>query len=196
MTHIQNIPHILIHGITGKESPNANPDYVPIGDASLIGTRSSVYIPGTAYTVGEFIPFYFWIRMPMLFRIQSGHDVKKVSPQNIVYLVCDIDSILSAGYSFFFTNGHAVDSFSTFYTKSQISLLPQVINEKAVKASYWGGEDNIIIRWQKQAEFLILNDIDPKYICRILCYNEDAKKALLSMGVADSLIKNYPQAYY
>jgi hypothetical protein len=31
MTHIENIPHILRHGITHFSSHNANPDFVPIG---------------------------------------------------------------------------------------------------------------------------------------------------------------------
>ena len=39
MTHIDNIPHILQYGITHSDSINANPDFVPIGDNSLINTR-------------------------------------------------------------------------------------------------------------------------------------------------------------
>ena len=39
MTHIENIPHILKHGVVHKNSPNANPEYISIGDASLIDTR-------------------------------------------------------------------------------------------------------------------------------------------------------------
>lgn len=41
MTHIQNVPHILRYGITGKTSPNANPHYAPIGDTSLIDKRQN-----------------------------------------------------------------------------------------------------------------------------------------------------------
>ena len=41
MIHIQNIPHILQHGITHSYSPNANPDFVPIGDGSLIAHRNN-----------------------------------------------------------------------------------------------------------------------------------------------------------
>jgi hypothetical protein len=35
MTHIENVPHILQFGITHKNSPNANLDYVAIGDDLL-----------------------------------------------------------------------------------------------------------------------------------------------------------------
>ena len=44
MTHIKNIPHILEHGITHRHSPNANPDYLPIGDQSLIKTRDNKFV--------------------------------------------------------------------------------------------------------------------------------------------------------
>ena len=32
LVHIDNIPHILEHGLVRSDSPNANPNYVPIGD--------------------------------------------------------------------------------------------------------------------------------------------------------------------
>lgn len=45
MTHIDNIPHILQYGITHVSSPNANTNYVPIGDESLISNRSAYLMP-------------------------------------------------------------------------------------------------------------------------------------------------------
>ena len=41
MTHIENIPHVLKYGITHKDSPNANPKFIAIGDVSLINTRNA-----------------------------------------------------------------------------------------------------------------------------------------------------------
>jgi hypothetical protein len=40
ITHIGNLPYILVHGITGKRSVNANPVFISIGDSSLISTRA------------------------------------------------------------------------------------------------------------------------------------------------------------
>jgi hypothetical protein len=72
MTHIENIPHILQYGITHRNSPNANPDYVTVGDKSLIDKRNtkqvSIENDGTI-VLGDFIPFYFGVRMPMLYVI-------------------------------------------------------------------------------------------------------------------------------
>ena len=40
MTHIDNLPHILKHGVTHKNSHKANPNFIAIGDKSLIDTRA------------------------------------------------------------------------------------------------------------------------------------------------------------
>ena len=74
MTHIENIPHILQYGIVHNSSPNRNPDFVSIGDKSLIDFRStkSVNACGKNIVLGDFIPFYFGVRMPMLLVIQTG----------------------------------------------------------------------------------------------------------------------------
>jgi hypothetical protein len=39
LTHIDNIPFILLNGITGKNSSKSNLDFVSIGDVSLISNR-------------------------------------------------------------------------------------------------------------------------------------------------------------
>ncbi len=82
MTHIENIPHILEYGITHRNSPNTNPNFRNIGDISLIETRvhKNVRIDNgdifsnndKTITLGDYIPFYFGIKMPMLYVTQQG----------------------------------------------------------------------------------------------------------------------------
>ena len=70
-----------------KFSKIANSDYVTIGDRSLIDARAtkSVNISNGNrsqsfgnITLGDFIPFYFGVRMPMLFVIQRGWNGVKI----------------------------------------------------------------------------------------------------------------------
>ena len=73
MTHIDNVPHILLNGITHK----ANPNFTPIGDSSLIENRS-IFVLNNDKNLGDCIPFYFYVRMPMLYVIQKSYNgVKK-----------------------------------------------------------------------------------------------------------------------
>ncbi len=208
ITHIKNIPHILRFGITHKNSPNCNPNFVNIGDISLIDTRSNKVIEvdngnnlnprRESIVLGEFIPFYFGVRMPMLYVIQNGGNFveKATHPKNIVYLACPINKILEFGYRYYFTDGHATDNLTMFFDRSRIHDLPNIIDWTAIKSQFWGGHDNLNIKRKKQAEFLISDDIDPRCIIGLVCYNEAARDNLIEMGVEPKIIKIIPQAYY
>ncbi len=207
MTHIDNIEHILQNGITHRNSSNHNPTYKAIGDVSLINTRDHKQIlvdngdfhnsDGTIITLGDFIPFYFGVKMPMLFVIRNGGNfVTKPTPASeIIYLVCSLNSIINNG-DFYFSDGHATDNLTSFYDSSQIENLVDIVDWNAVKASYWSGQDNLNIKRKKQAEFLISDDIAPNLIVGFGCYNEIAKNMLLEFGVQENTIKVIPNAYF
>lgn len=208
MTHVENIPHILQWGITHKNSLNANPNFITIGDVSLIDTRSikSVHVDNgnflnlnsPAIVLGNFIPFYFGIRMPMLYVMQNGGNfVEKATPaEDIVYLVCSVKSIIQSNNEYYFTDGHATDNLTTFYDKNKIDELPILVDWKAVRASYWGGQENLNVKRKKQAEFLVADDLTPNYLIRFGCYNEAAMQRLVAMGVQEEKIRVVPDAYY
>ncbi len=92
ITHIENIPHILQHGITHKTSVNRNQNFRNIGDVSLIENRSKKVVVvdngefgleegKTSIRLGDYIPFYFGVKMPMLYVAQHGGNfVEKPTP--------------------------------------------------------------------------------------------------------------------
>jgi ssDNA thymidine ADP-ribosyltransferase, DarT len=208
MTHIENIPHILQYGVTHRNSPNANPNFVTIGDLSLIDTRSNKVVnvdngnfldfDVSTIILGNFIPFYFGIKMPMLYVMQNGGNfVEKATPaQDIIYLACSLINIVHSKTTYYFSDGHAIDNLTSFYDISKIQDLPTLIDWNAVKASYWGGQDNLNLKRKKQAEFLTLNDLPPDLIIGFVCYNNIAKQALINMGIQENKIKIIPTAYY
>lgn len=207
ITHIKNIPHILTHGITHRNSINSNPDYEEIGDTSLISTRNSkkVYInngdfsvKGESIILGDYIPFYFGVRMPMLYVVQHGGNfVKKpVPPSDIIYLACPLFKVITEQDCYYYTNGHATEYLTSFFDKSTIHQLLTNINWQAVTARYWGGSENLTLKWQKQAEFLAKNDVSPFFVTNFVCYNEIAKNKLINMGINSTRIKVVPEAYY
>ena len=116
MTHIENIPHMLQNGITHSTSANANSNFVPIGDSSLITSRND-FLLNNGRRLGEYIPFYFGKRTPMLYVVQNGFNMVAPTPaENIVYCVSSVQKIIDLQLDFVFTDGHAVDSFSSQFT--------------------------------------------------------------------------------
>jgi ssDNA thymidine ADP-ribosyltransferase, DarT len=208
MTHIDNISHILQKGITHKNSPNHNPLYAPIGDESLINTRNTkkVKVDNGDYSdlnskfiiLGDFIPFYFGVKMPMLYVIQHGGNfVKKPTPASeIVYLVCSLSKISKDSHDYYFSDGHGTDSLSSYYDSSKVKDLNKILDWDAIKASYWGGNDNLNTKRKKQAEFLISKDVSPNFIIGFGCYNDISKGKLISLGINNDNIKIIPNAYY
>ena len=203
MTHIANIPHILQYGITHRNSPNANPNYVPIGDSSLINFRATKCVAinncNIKIILGDFIPFYFGIRMPMLYVMQHGWNfvAKPSNPEEIIYIVISLSKIIDNDFEFYFSDGHATDFLTTFYSKNDIKQLPAIIDWKAITAKYWSGDGiETDIKRRKQAEFIVKQDIPSDFIIGFGCYNEIAKFRLMSIGIKENSIKIIPQAYY
>ena len=120
MTHIENVPHILQHGITHLASPNYNSLYKSIGDSSLISKRHSVVLPNKK-SISDYIPFYFWGRMPMLYIIQNGFNgVPIIKPKSIVYFVTNVTIIQQHQLPFVFSNGHGKSKLTKFFTEEDI----------------------------------------------------------------------------
>lgn len=69
MTHIENLAHIHEHGVTHVSSTHINKSYKAIGDNRIISTRNNFDLPN-GKKLGNYIPFYFGARMPMLYVIQ------------------------------------------------------------------------------------------------------------------------------
>lgn len=180
-----------------------------IGDLKLIDTRSrkKVIVDNGEFhfnnnlvtiSLGDFIPFYFGVKMPMLYVAQHGGNFVEsaTSPIDIIYLGCAVREIISSKHNFYFTDGHATDNLTVFYDKSKIDDLVNIIDWDAVKSSYWGGSENLNVKRKKQAEFLVSGDLSPKFITAFGCYNDDAKNKLISFGIANHMIKIIPKAYY
>lgn len=201
MTHIENIPHILQYGIVHHSSPNRNPDFVSIGDRSLIDFRSSktVNVANHNLVLGDFIPFYFGLRMPMLYVIQRGGNFveKARKAEEIVYVAVPLKKIVESNLLFYFSDGHATDSLTTFYDKSNINDLPSIIDWNAVNSIKWSGDGiETDIKRRKQAEFLVKEDLPKEYIIGFGCFNESAKSKLVSFGIDGSKIQIISYAYY
>jgi hypothetical protein len=194
MTHIENIPHILQYGITHLSSANTNPNFRPIGDRSLIGTRNEKQLPN-GDALGDYIPFYFGTRMPMLFVLQRGFNSLPVtSPNSIIYCISSVQKVLDHDLSFLFTDGHAVNSLSNFYSKSDLENIGTILDFKAIKAEWWNTD--LDFKRRKEAEFLLKNDMPLEAILGYAVYSDTARKELENMGIPSDKIITKPNFYF
>ncbi|PVD51080.1 DUF4433 domain-containing protein [Terrimonas sp.] len=197
ITHVQNIPHMLQHGITHIHSANSNKNYLPIGDGSLIKSREAFQLPN-GNSLGRYIPFYFGVRMPMLYVIQKGFNgVTPVAAKDIVYCVCSVAGIVHAGIDFVFTDGHAIDGFTSFYTPAEANNMDSIVDFKAVQAQYWKTDTDLDLKRRKEAEFLAAGDITPDAIIGFVVYNQETALSVQIMpGLTTQKIIVKPNYYF
>lgn len=196
MTHIENIPHILQNGITHSTSKNANPNFVPIGDSSLITTRNNFKLDN-GKLLGEYIPFYFGVRTPMLYVIQKGFNMVSPTPaEKIVYCVTSVQKIIDHQLDFIFTDGHAVDGFTSQYTLADIQNINTILDKKAINAQYWKDENDLDLKRKKEAEFLVLNDIPIEALLGYITFNDTAKNKVVSFGAEELKVRVKSTFYF
>ena len=197
MTHIENVPHILEHGVTHLSSANANKSYKAIGDDSIISTRNNIELPN-GKKLGNYIPFYFGSRTPMLYVIQKGYNGVPVTPaQDIVYCISSVQKIVDHKLPFVFANGHAVAvGLTDFYEEKDLVNIDKILDKKAIDAKYWRNIEDTDLKRRKEAEFLVETDIPTTAIIGWVVYNEEAKKRLLEMGIPENMIYVKPDCYF
>ncbi len=175
ITHIDNIEHILQYGITHKNSAYCNQGYRTIGDDSLINRRDNKFLPN-GQVLGDYVPFYFHYRMPMLFVLQKGfNQLPACSASEIVYCISSVQQVLAAQLPFLFTNGHALAGLSTIYESKEIERIAELLDFEAIKAHYWKSDEDLDLKRRKEAEFLVLGDMPLNSILGFAVYDQTSK---------------------
>jgi hypothetical protein len=116
--------------------------------------------------------------------------------EDIVYCVSSIQKIISLNLDFVFTDGHAVDSFSSQYTNQDINDIETIIDWNAVNAKYWRNDNDLDLKRRKEAEFLVSDDISTNGILGYIVYNENSKNKMIGFGVNSDKIHIKPDFYF
>lgn len=67
-------------------------------------------------TIGDYVPFYFAPRSPMLYAINKGQVTSYSGGQNeVLHLVANIECVVAEGLDFTFTDGHAIVALSQYF---------------------------------------------------------------------------------
>ncbi len=129
-----------------------------------------------AGNLGDYVPFYFGYRSPMLLNIQTGYrGVKQRSPSDIIYIVVDFYQIYNEGKKIIFTDGHAKSIETNFF--DALTDLDK-IDWEMVKSEQWKNTEKDGSRMRKkQAECLVQNDVLVNGIKAIVVYDDATKLA-------------------
>jgi hypothetical protein len=133
----------------------------------------------------------------MLYVVQKGfNSVDRIPPDNIVYYVTSIQKIIDLKLDFVFTDGHAVDNFTSQYTPDNIAEIDELIDWKAVNVKYWRNETDLDLKRRKEAEFLVLGDVAADALLGFVVYNQHAKDRLIDFGVSEKQVHIKSDAYF
>ncbi|MEX2409855.1 MAG: DUF4433 domain-containing protein [Candidatus Paceibacterota bacterium] len=180
--HVDNLPFILDEQeLRCPNHPDCDPNYLGIGDITLIQSRGSKVIPlQPGETFRDYISFYFGPRSPMLYEIKHGfNNVTKRNQGEIIYLIATVDSILNQNCDYVFFDGHGYHNFSGCY--KDLKDLKQV-DWKIVKAKYWDNtESDPDRKRRKQAEFLVYKSLPWSAIQSICVYNDKSQQYVQNM---------------
>lgn len=191
MIHIDNVEYVLRHGMHTRNHPSFDPNYINIGDTSLIEQRSEyiVRINQPGGILGDYIPFYFGTLSPMLLNIKTGYrGITKRPQSDIIYICCKLVDVIRNCRNWCFTDGHAKASITSFY--NNVEDLKNV-DWSVVNNRYWNNtEDDYDRMRRKQAEFLIHNYVPVSCINYIVVLNKEKKKFV--MEIINELKLNFP----
>jgi hypothetical protein len=199
LTHLQNLSHILRYGLVTAQHPDANPDFIRIGDSSLIEYRTELPAPDPPGGVlADYIPFYLGPRQPMLYQIASGwEDIRQFDQEDIIYVISSVESIENQNLSYFFTDAHARSETSNKFTDSaQLDHF----DWSSIYAKHWRNDvDDLRRKEKKQAEFLVKWYVPVSCIHFIGVYNKLAETRVSSILAAANIsiaIRISPEKLY
>ena len=158
ITHFENLPTVARHGglFSDLQCQAMGMCGRTIGYDHIKQRRMEHQVPKPpGGSLGDYVPFYFAPRSPMLFTIHHRNTIFQGGQEPVVHLVSSVEAVSARipPLAWMFTDGHAVIDLSEYYV--DISDLDKV-DWDIMTAKYWRDtlEDGDRVR-RRQAEFLV-----------------------------------------
>lgn len=199
IVHVQNLPWILDHGLHCANSDEQDPNYVSIGNASLIDKRARRTVPiPPGGTLSNYVPFYFTPFSIMLYNIKTGYGgITKRENREIAIVVSSIHRLRELGLAFIFTNQHAYAVDTDFY--DCVDDLTHVDWPLLQRRDFKTSDADPGKQLRYQAEALVHRHVPLTAILGIGCPNDTVKQYLeqrLNVDKERIEIKSTPQWYF
>lgn len=177
ITHIDNLPLLMQNGFIHQYHPNANKNYIEIGNSSIIGVRNKTQVKINNFgMVGDYIPFYFTPKSIMLYNIITGYYsplVPKRTRNEILVVRCEIQKLATLT-KWFFTDGQANDMITNHF--NNLKDLTK-IDWYSIQNSNFSKDNGDFDRPRRyQAEFLVYNEVPLSYFESLNVYDKNSQK--------------------
>jgi ssDNA thymidine ADP-ribosyltransferase, DarT len=178
ITHRDNVPWILDHGLHARTSPVQDPNFVQIGSTDIIARRTRRRVPDPPYgTLANYVPFYFTPLSPMLYNIRTGYGgVPQRRMDEIVIIVSSLPLLVDHGIRFLFTDRHAIYETAEFFSDlADLLHLPwNLLRDR----DFTRDPENPGKVESYQAEALVYEHLPIDALLGLVCYTDDVKTAL------------------
>ena len=197
ITHIENLPILLETGLVCKGHPNADANYINIGNTEIIDVRSNTPVRIDGYgMIGDYVPFYFTSKSIMLYNIHTGYwhpKVPKRKSSEIMVMRFNIADLCELDH-WFYTDGQANDRATTHYNSLDNI---DCIDWNSIQNSNFSKGDDIDRARRYQAEFLVRNEVPIDKIESLNVYDEQSQQYVkdilkqFGMGIEINMNKKY-----
>lgn len=166
ITDVSNLALIVASGGLRSDVGLATVQHQVIGYPNIKQRRMTQYrVPCCENRfVGEFVPFYYCPRSPMLFTVNKGNTGRPAGCQtDIVHLVSSVAAALKLDRPWAISDVNAGAGYATF--SNNLEAL-ETLDWNAIQTRQWQGKMSA-----KQAEFLLLDQFEWSSIAAIGCHN-------------------------
>lgn len=180
ITHRDNVPWILDHGIHCGSTALRDPHYVTIGNPDLIVTRATRNIPIRPHgTLSDYVPFYFAPYSPMMLNIKTGYGgITKRANEEIVIMASSLPRLKQMAVPFVFSNKHAYLKTAAFYSNlaDLTSIDWTILQNRDFKRDI-----NDLEKVERyQAEALVFKNCPVAALLHIGCFSEGVRQTVES----------------
>jgi hypothetical protein len=153
ITHVENLASIIAHGCLWSDAQRIARKLVTtnIGYSHIKQRRLNRRVTvGLGCKLGDYVPFNFCPRSVMLYVVLRGHQDFAGGQDEIVHLVSSVQTAVSLGKPWAFTDQHADLAYATYF--NSVAKLGEV-DWTVMPLTQWGGNDEV--QAKRQAEFLV-----------------------------------------
>jgi hypothetical protein len=158
---------------------------------------------GPRGTIGDYVPFYFAPRSPMMFRIACDHrdsveDRYLGGDRPLVYLVARVGAVIDAGLDWVATDGNAANATTEFTT--DLRRLDAMVDWPLMTARQWHNTAEDPDRQRRRmAEFLVHGAAPLPVVHQVAAYSDECADRVRAGSLGRPLAQQVvvrPQWYY